>query len=150
MEKKNLIPSSVPSFAACDEPFPSVSCRCLPQPCVDPRAAPRIMGPGRTRGRCRCLGWWETNQHAGGSAFLALAAPGSPRFELGECSRCSWPAGLRWGISFISRAKNCPPERASTVRRVRPLLEGKKRTPLSCRFATGISWSPLRGVNGVK
>ena len=94
MEKKNLIPSSVPSFAACDEPFPSVSCRCLPQPCVDPRAAPRIMGPGRTRGRCRCLGWWETNQHAGGSAFLALAAPGSPRFELGECSRCSWPAGL--------------------------------------------------------
>ena len=28
--------------------------------------------------------------------------------------------------------------------------EGKKRTPLSCRVATGISWSPLRGVKGVK
>lgn len=37
--EKNLIPSSVPSFAACDEPFPSVSHRCLPQPCVDPYAA---------------------------------------------------------------------------------------------------------------
>lgn len=113
--EENLIPFSVPSFAACDEPFPSVSNRCLPQPCVDPRAAPRIMGPGGTRGWCRCLGWWETNQHAGGLAFLALAAPGNPRFELGECSRCSWPAGLRWGISFISRAKNCPSEKASTV-----------------------------------
>ena len=27
---------------------------------------------------------------------------------------------------------------------VRPRLEGKKRTPLSCRVASGISWSPLR------
>ena len=36
------------------------------------------------------------------------------------------------------------------TRRVRPRLEGKKRTPLSCRVATGISWSPLRGVKGVK
>lgn len=112
---KNLIPSSVPSFVACDEPFPSVSHRCLPQPCVDPRAATRIMGPGGTRGWCKCLGWWETNQHAGGLDFLALGAPGSPRFELGECSRCSSPAGLRWGISFISCAKDCPPAKASTV-----------------------------------
>ena len=32
------------------------------------------------------------------------------------------------------------------TRGVRPRLEGKPRTPLSCRVATGISWSPLRGV----
>ena len=36
------------------------------------------------------------------------------------------------------------------TRRVRPRLEGKKRTPLSCQVATGISWSPLRGIKGVK
>ena len=33
---------------------------------------------------------------------------------------------------------------------VRRLLEGKQRTSLSSRVATGISWSPLSGLNGVK
>ena len=35
-------------------------------------------------------------------------------------------------------------------RGVRPRLEGKPRTPLSSRVATGISWSPLSGLKGVK
>ena len=33
---------------------------------------------------------------------------------------------------------------------VRPLLEGKQRTPLSSRVASGMSWSPLSGLLGVK
>ena len=33
---------------------------------------------------------------------------------------------------------------------VRRHLEGKQRTSLSSRVATGISWSPLSGLNGVK
>ena len=33
---------------------------------------------------------------------------------------------------------------------VRPPLEGKQRTRLSSRVATGISWSPLSGLKGVK
>ena len=35
-------------------------------------------------------------------------------------------------------------------RGVRHRLEGKPRTPLSSRVATGISWSPLSGLKGVK
>ena len=35
-------------------------------------------------------------------------------------------------------------------RGVRPRLEGKEKTPLSSRVATGISWSPLSGLKGVK
>ena len=33
---------------------------------------------------------------------------------------------------------------------VRARLEGKQRTPLSSRVATGVSWSPLSGLKGVK
>ena len=36
------------------------------------------------------------------------------------------------------------------TRGVRPCLEWKQRTPLSSRVATGISWSPLSGIKGVK
>ena len=36
------------------------------------------------------------------------------------------------------------------TRGVRPHLKGKQRTPLSSRVATGISWSPLSGLKGVK
>ena len=35
-------------------------------------------------------------------------------------------------------------------RGVRPRLEGKPRTPLSSRVATGVSWSPLSGLKGVQ
>ena len=35
------------------------------------------------------------------------------------------------------------------TRGVRPHLEGKQRTPLSSRVATGISWSPLSGLCSV-
>ena len=33
---------------------------------------------------------------------------------------------------------------------VRARLQGKQRTPLSSRVATGVSWSPLSGLKGVK
>ena len=36
------------------------------------------------------------------------------------------------------------------TRGVRPRLEWKQRTPLSSRVATGISWSPLSGLKGVR
>ena len=36
------------------------------------------------------------------------------------------------------------------TRGVRPRLEGKEKTPLSSRVATGMSWSPLSDQNGVK
>ena len=36
------------------------------------------------------------------------------------------------------------------TRGVRPRLQWKQRTALSSRFATGISWSPLCGLKGVK
>ena len=42
------------------------------------------------------------------------------------------------------------PNKESDPRGVRPRLEGKPRTPLSSRVATGISWSPLSGLKGVK
>ena len=34
------------------------------------------------------------------------------------------------------------------IRGVRPRLEGKPRTPLSSRFATRVSWSPLSVIQG--
>ena len=36
------------------------------------------------------------------------------------------------------------------ARGVRPRLEGKEKTPLSSRVATGMSWSPLSDQKGVK
>ena len=36
------------------------------------------------------------------------------------------------------------------TRGVRPHLEGKQRTVPSSRVTTGISWSPLSGLKGVK
>lgn len=99
--EKILTPFSVPTFSAHEEPFSAVILQSLPELCAHPCAAMRIMG---SRG-----GWSRKNQHKeAGSALLAVASPRSARLELGECSKCFWPTGLRWGISFISCAKNCP------------------------------------------
>ena len=51
------------------------------------------------------------------------------------------PSPLR---GTLGSSRRSPAE--GEARGVRPRLEGKPRTPLSCRVATGISWSPLRGV----
>ena len=47
----------------------------------------------------------------------------------------------------LSRVWLCNP---MDPRGVRPRLEGKPRTPLSCQVATGISWSSLCGLKWVK
>ena len=46
----------------------------------------------------------------------------------------------------VTGTRGCIPD----SRGVRPRLEGKPRTPLSSRVATRVSWSPLRGLNGVQ
>ena len=63
------------------------------------------------------------------------------RPHLGVCPQilCSFPEGT--GILGLH---------SRFTWEVRPPLEWKQRTPLSSRVATGISWSPLSGLKGVK
>ena len=66
-----------------------------------------------------------------------------PPVKFGEIELCVEPAGLCGRCTGVA-----VPLRVA--RGVRPRLEGKPRTLLSFRVATGTSWSPLCGLNGVK
>lgn len=63
---------------------------------------------------------------------MALATPRSARLELGENFRCFRPAGLRWSISFISCAENCP---RNSQHHLRPIVS--PHVNLSVRLCTG-------------
>ena len=76
----------------------------------------------------------------GTSGFLAIHCMGSrPQIELCPETPCFSPVGT--GISGL---------RSRFAWRVRRCLELKEGTLLSSRVATGISWSPLSGLKGVK
>ena len=51
---------------------------------------------------------------------------------------------------FLSRGDRDLGLHSTLTRGVRSCLEWKQRTPLSSRIATGISWSPLSCLKGVK
>ena len=53
-------------------------------------------------------------------------------------------------LRFLSRGDRDPGLHSRLTLVVRPHLEGKQRTPLSSWVSTGISWSPLSDLKGVK
>ena len=57
--------------------------------------------------------------------------------------------GLYQDLMFLSIGDRDLGLHSILTQGVRPHLEGKQRTPLSSRVATGISWSPLSGLRSV-
>ena len=94
-------------------------------------SASSCVGPGK------CNLPFEMRGRAGGCARVTA---GQNRPHLGLCPGHNVPLQGQQG------SRGCMPDSPE----VRPHLEGKQSTLLSSQVATGISWSPLSGLKGVK
>ena len=90
-----------------------------------------------------CVGPMKTNlpfELRGRDGCCSRVTVGQNRPHLGFCPGHNVPLQGQQG------SRGCIPDSPE----VRPHLEGKQSTLLSSQVATGISWSPLSGLKGVK
>ena len=90
-----------------------------------------------------CVGPVKTNlpfELRGRDGCCSRVTVGQNRPHLGFCPGHNVPLQGQQG------SRGCIPDSP----KVRPHLEGKQSTLLSSQVATGISWSPLSGLKGVK